>query len=220
MTLKQYILKHFRHGEIFTVSDLAASGKSRTSICTELSNMKKKSFVQKYEKGAYYIPATSTIFGILPPEQKQVISYICRKYDGYPTGHAAYNQMHLTEQVPTKVQIATTKKVSNSGMKHITFTKARISPKNKDITLLQTLDAITNIKKIHGKTPAESIERITLHIKSKSPVQKQLLVHYAIQYPPRTRYILSGILIESGETTLGKELKTTLNPTTRFNHAY
>lgn len=220
MTLKKQINKSFKPGEIFSLDDLNIAQNKRASACAMLSQMTAKNEIVRFEKGAYYVPQISKLFGPLPPSETQILKYICKEYNGYFTGVNVYNKIGLTEQVPNIVEIATIQKIPSKtiGNIKIVFKKAYTSHLNKEKHLLQILDAITEIKKIPAKTIKESIDNLKKIIKNLTPLQKQKLTKYAIEYPPRTRYILAEILRNLKQYPEEKLLRNTINNTTRFNY--
>lgn len=218
MGLRKQITQNIKPGKIFTLDEIGIEPQKKASVCVILSTMIANNELSRIEKGAYYIPVKSP-FGSLPPDESEIISYVCRKNDGYPSGLSLYNKLGLTEQVPNVTEIAVpSKKYKNkriSGV-NISFIRAYTSPQGKDLYLLQLLDAMTHIKYIPGRTVEEAGKQIKLLIKKLTERQVKEISSYANDYPPRTRYILSRIFEETGNDSEAVILKETLNKTTKF----
>ena len=223
MGLRKQIKQNIKPGKIFTLDEIGIEPQKKASVCVILSTMIANNELNRIEKGAYYIPVKSTLFGSLPPDESEIISYVCRKNDGYPSGFSVFNKMGLTEQVPNKTEIAVpgkkyeTKRISGVN---ISFIRAYTSPQGKDLYLLQLLDAITHIKNIPARTVGESVKQVKLLIQNLTKRQVKEISSYANDYPPRTRYILSRIFEETGNIYEADTLKGTLNNTTKFVYEY
>lgn len=222
MTLRKQIRDRFNPGQIFSIDDLTVPNDKKASVCTQLSKMVSKNDLSKLARGAYYIPQKSKLFGTLPPSENQIIAYVCKKTDGYPSGLSLYNKLGLTEQVPNVTEIATRKNPSKKEFKNtrIVFIKAYLSPEGKDIYLLQLLDFITDIKHIPSRTIMDSFTKIKETIQKLTSNQKSDIVSYSHEYPPRTRYTLYRIFESLGEQSKATTIKQTLNSTTRFTYKY
>ena len=223
MTLKNTILNSFKPGQIFSLQDLNIAQDKKASACVTLSNMVTSHQLCRLAQNAYYLPEKSVIFGTLPPSEAQVIDFICRKTNGYVSGITAYNGMGLTEQVPNIIVIATknkTQKYQSLIGSKIQLKKAYSSARDKNIQLLQILDAITEIKEIPANTISDSVEKISRIINGLDSQNRIALTDYSKEYPPRTRYILSKIFEKQGCQHEAKQLAATLNNTTRFQYDY
>lgn len=194
MTLKQYIKSTYKEGRIFSFKDLPEKYRKPSSI-VQLSRFVKTREIGRLMKGVYYIPQKGKWFDKLPPSPLQIDSFICKKYDGYVSGHGVFNAMGLTEQVPSITEIYCRKKVLSITVAgtRIRFKKAYVSPKNKDITMLQILDAI-GCQQISGKTTYEVTEKLKTIIDGLTDEKKKKLKSYAKAYPQKTIYRLSTFL--------------------------
>ncbi|MDY6463766.1 MAG: DUF6088 family protein [Bacteroidales bacterium] len=219
MGLRKQLTQNIKPGKIFTLDEIGIEPQKKASVCVILSTMIANNELSRIENGAYYIPVKSPLFGSLPPDESEIISYVCRKNDGYPSGLSLYNKLGLTEQVPNVTEIAVpSKKYKNkriSGV-NISFIRAYTSPQGKDLYLLQLLDAMTHIKYIPGRTVEEAVQELKLLIKKLTERQVKEISSYANDYPPRTRYILSRIFEETGNDSEAVILKETLNKITKF----
>src|SRR5262249_38159297 len=137
---------------------------------------------------------------------------------GYLTGTALYNQLGLTTQVANELVIA---RKSRSPQKNIKGYKVRfianeIKFRKKDISLLQLLDALRDIKNIPD-TSVEKAMPILVEIMKALPEQElRRMITLSKEYNPATRALLGSVLDCYFPKVESDELLKTLNPLSKY----
>ncbi len=207
-------------GEIFDYNRFTQNQNKEQAIVKELSRLAKIGKIVRIEKGKYYKPL-QTRFGILRPEENEIIKMVTQKGNqqvGYLSGAAMYNRMGLTTQVSNVLVIARNGRLPAkeiNGYK-VKFVSQSIKINQKDIPLLQLLDALRDIKDIPNTSVNKSIKVLVFSLKILSSAELKQLIHLSLQYNPATRALL-GAIIENYFSSINlTELKRTLNPLTKY----
>lgn len=222
MKTTEYIenkLNRLPKGYVFTYEDFITEVNKREAIIKGLNRMVAKGTLSKLSKGKYYKPE-QTVFGILEPEQDQIVKDLVEKDGktiGYVTGYGVYNRLGLTTQVSAVIQIGRneTRPSLKRGRYKVSFVKQKNTITKDNIPLLQILDAIRYIKKIPDATTNDSSRRLSIIVKGLGKDQQDRMVKLAKKYPPSTRALLGAIL----EFVMGKQvmvLYRSLNPITIY----
>jgi len=207
-------------GYVFTYADFIEEVNKREAVIKALNRMVVSGKIAKLSKGKYYKPE-NTPFGNLQPKQAQVVKDLLEddgKITGYLTGYSIYNQLGLTTQVSSTIQIG--KNEIRPNFKRERYTISFIRQKNtitkENIPLLQILDAIRYIKKIPGTTIESSCSRLLAILKNLSDKDNSTLVRLALKYPPATKAILGALFDELQQDSLTEQLYKTLNPISKY----
>lgn len=208
-------------GYVFTYQDFMDKVKSKEAVIKALNRMAASGKIAKLSKGKFYKPEKSA-FGKLQPNRFQIVKDLLEedgKITGYLTGYSIYNQLGLTTQLSSIIQIG--KNSIRPGLKRagykISFVMQKNSITKENIPLLQILDSIRYIKKIPDTTVSSACKRLIVIIKEISKDNKAALVRLALKYPPAARALLGAILEEVGDTDITEPLSKSLNPITTYN---
>lgn len=218
-----FTINRFPKGYIFTYEDFITKVNKKEAIIKALNRMAALGKITKLSKGKYYKPE-KTVFGTLPPEQYQVVKDLLEqngKAIGYLTGYSIYNQLGLTTQVSSTIQIGKNEIRSSftRGRFKISFIKQKNNITKKYIPLLQILDSIRYIKKIPDSTNEYVCKRLIAILKELNEKDLKTIIRLALKYPPSTRALLGAILDEIGKIGLTKSLLKSLNPITKYKIA-
>jgi hypothetical protein len=207
---------------IFTYSDFDIEVSSKDAVVKALNRMAASGKISKLAKGRFYKPR-KTQFGALQPSPYQIAKDFLEQNDelvGYITGYSAYNNLGLTTQIPSALQIGTNKyrRAIKRGMYNISFIVQPNKITKKNIELLRILDAIRFIKEIPATTPNEACSRL-ISIISQLPEEKKItLSNLVLKYSPSVQAICGAILEKTGvENSLLKKISDSLNPVTEYN---
>lgn len=222
---KSYITNYvnrLKPNKVFTASTFVTDDISADAARMALERMVSEGKIRKLGKGRYYKPEQS-MFGEIAPSVEQVITDLVesktRQPIGYLTGTIAFNQMGLTTQVSSQIQIGVRKyrRTIKRGQYSIDFILQPNAITRDNIPLLRLLDALRFFREIPATTPNEAISRILFLIGKLQSEQQQRMIGLALRYTPYVRALLGAILENIGATEEQlKILKTSLNPQTHY----
>lgn len=201
--------------KLFTYDDVPSDNK--TSVAIELSRLYKKGVVKKVSKGKFYKPKQRA-FGEVGPNSQEKLSKFIDATQSYETGFNSFRQLGLTTQLSKTTTIALNKpyrKLQIDNLR-IQLIPKRVDAKEDEIYLVQMLDALKDIKKIPATTPSKAFAHLKEIISKESKENQNKLTQFAKSYTPRTRALLGAILKELGNLNCAYELKSTLNPLTKY----
>lgn len=211
----------FQKGYVFTCNDFCGKVESKEALVKALNRLAASGKITKLAKGKYYKPEHSP-FGELPLEQFQVVKDLLERdgrIEGYLTGLSIYNQLGLTTQVGSSIQIGKNevRPALKRGQYRISFIKQKNLITKENVPLLQLLDAVRFIKKIPDSDIVISIKVLQNRIEKLPEAECKTLVRLALKYPPATRALVGAMLAELGKDKFGVKLKKSLNPLTTYN---
>ena len=223
MKVSDYIsftINRLPKGYVFTYADFVDEVNKTEAIIKALNRMADSGKITKLAKGKYY-KSESTPFGVLKPNQAQVVKDLLEangKAIGYLTGYSIYNQLGLTTQVSNTIQIGKNKVRPSFKRERytISFIRQRNTITKENIPLLQILDAIRYIKKIPDASIEASCKRLLAILKKLSVKEKNTIVRLALKYPPATKALLGALLDELKKESVTESLSKTMNPITKY----
>lgn len=209
--------------KIIRYADFSELDKEKQAVAKALSNLFKKGVLRRVSKGMYYKPSYSR-FGELPLEDTTIINKyleVSKKNISYLSGMTIYRGWGLTTQVSKEYLIMNDTRTGSIDINNMTirFVKTPVSEKinDKDIKLLQILDAFSDIKVIPDCTTTFACKRLTSLIDVLPDENKEKLVDLSRYYQPMVRAVLGCILEKLNKIKLSSSLKNTLNPLTSFS---
>ena len=208
-------------GQVFTYDTLAIPENEFMAAAKALSRLVSQGIVRRYKKGVYYKPK-KTVFGELKPNEEVLLNaYLFENGEqiAYVTGTRLYNQMGLTTQVPTVIQVASQKKQvkTNIGALTIRPVKSYVEVTKLNVPLLQLLDVIKDFKIIPDFDKSQGVRFLKEQITGLPTTDIDRLVSFARAYPPKVRAFLGALLEVMGLRSKAIELKETLNPLSTYN---
>lgn len=207
-------------GYVFTYSDILYDVNRMESVVKTLNRLVYSGKIQKISKGRFYKPQRS-IFGELKPEISEIVKDLLKKegkVTGYITGYTIFNELGLTDQVSSTIQIGRNeiRQSFKRDIYTISFVKQNNVITRDKIPLLQILDSIRYIKKIPATTIQKSCLRF-IKIISNLPTDRILtMMKLSRKYSPFTRALLGGIIDQSPSKIDTNPLLKTLNPITTY----
>ncbi|MEE8056842.1 MAG: DUF6088 family protein [Pseudomonadales bacterium] len=207
-------------GQIFSYQELPGYDNSSGSVIKAVSRMVADKRLVRFSKGKFYIPKKG-VLGLRKPSDGELIRSMLFKggrLRGYVTGLSLYNRLGLTTQVPRTITVAVNggRQEKGFGTINIKTIVTRIPIEEKDVKLLQYLDALKDIKKISDSDINLSIKIMSGYIAELSETEQGRLVKLAQKYySPQVRALI-GLLYSSLELAVQPNVKGSLNPTTTY----
>lgn len=207
-------------GQVFGYQDLPGYNESTSAVIKAVNRMVAEERIERLSKGKFYVPKKG-VFGLRKPSDTELIRSVLYKdgrLRGYVTGVSLYNQLGLTTQVPRTITVA-----YNGGRQEKFYDTIRIKKvvtripiEEKDVKLLQYLDALKDIKKIPDSDINLSLKIMKDYIsKLSSQDQKRLLKIAQDYYSPQVKALV-GLIYSSLNLDVPQSLKRSLNPTTTY----
>ena len=165
--LKSYLLENYGHNEPIFLNDLKIEGLSDNAVRQSVKRLVANGFLERFDKGIYYIPKQDGLLGKSCLDQVLVImrKYVRNESEtyGYVTGMTFANQLGLTTQVPAIIEIVTNREATNGrtvtvGNQKVRIKKAAGAVSDNNADLLQFLDCIGQAKKYSELSMEEIIE--------------------------------------------------------------
>lgn len=207
-------------GKVFGYRDLPGFNQSSVAVVKIVSRMVANKRIERLSKGQFYVPIKGN-FGARKPADSEIIKsalYKNGQLTGYITGLSLYNKLGLTAQVPRTVTIASnaSRQRKDFGTIGIYIISTRCPVEEKNVKLLQYLDALKDIKKIPDSKIDISLAILQKKISELSDVDQKRLLKLATEYyKPQARALL-GLIFSNLQLSIPPELVQSLNPTTSF----
>lgn len=181
--LKSYLLENYRYNEPIFLNDLKIEELSENAVRQSVKRLAVNGFLERFDKGIYYIPKQD---GLLGKSYLDPLLVIMRKYVknesetyGYVTGMTFANQLGLTTQMPAIIEIVTNREATNGrivtvGNQKVRIKKAAVIVSDNNAELLQFLDGIGQAEKYSELSMEETIEIMSAYVKGKGFTREQL----------------------------------------------
>jgi hypothetical protein len=183
--------------ELFSQDFVSQQGDNRLAVAQELSRLHATGQLSRAKQGIYFRPKQSR-FGDLYPSEADVIKFLLykgNKRTGYLTGGRLYNRLGLTTQVSGVIEVASREHRRSGAFLgfRVRYVKAYAEVREKDVPLLELLDAIKDLNQI-PETPRPALHHLLSNMVQKLPKQDQnRLAQLALGYPPRVCAVLNTI---------------------------
>lgn len=207
-------------GTTFKYQQLNLERSEFTAAAKAIERLINREEISRISNGLFYKPRI-TVFGKLTPNESEQLKpylYENNKRIAYITGLSLYNRMGLSSQIPQSLQVACRSKriIIRLGNTQVKAVKSYIDVTEKNIPLLEILDALKDFKLIPDMDKKSAIKILSLLIKKLKNNEVTKLLQYSLSYPPRVRALLSAILeLVSPDVELNTLLDS-LNPLTSF----
>jgi len=207
-------------GKIFSYQDLPCYFESSSAVIKAIGRMVIDKKIERLSKGKFYFPKKGK-FGSRKPSDGELIRSVTYKNGclcGYVTGPSLYNKLGLTTQIPRTITLASNggRQKKELGTIRIKTVATSIPIKEEDVTLLQYLDALKDIKKIPDSDTNLSLKIISRYILKLSVSEQERMVKLAeTYYRPQVRALI-GLLFTSFNLSVPRSLSLSLNPTTTY----
>ena len=190
MTLYEYLLQQYGTNEPIVSAQITFQDYSRPWIMKQLKSLCEDSKLIRFERGIYYIP-TDTVFGksVLNPRKVIEKKYINDgQYTiGYYSGITFQNQLKLTTQMPSVIEIYTNNETTNVrdvmvGTQKVTLRKARTAINSTNAAVLSFLEMMNDITP--RSLDREKKRRIAEYMNT-NRITRQDIISYAPVFPDK-----------------------------------
>ena len=188
--VRNYIIDYYNTKDVTKISN---------NVKVILNRLNKEGIIKTAHKGIYYVPKDN-IFGKMAIGNNDIIKY---KYlmdkegniKGYITGAKLFNDLHLTTQVPNKIDIATNEcknynKYENKQL-NVIIRKPRVIIDNNNYKYLQLFDLIENKDKI--KIDVDNEDEIIYQFIKDNNLDFEKIIKYAVD--TKCKKVINKILI-------------------------
>ena len=181
--LKSYLLENYGYNEPIFLNDLKIEELSENAVRQSVKRLAANGFLERFDKGIYYIPKQDGLLGksYLDPVLVIMRKYVKNEYEtyGYVTGMTFANQIGLTTQMPAIIEIVTNREATNGrivtvGNQKVRIKKAAVTVSDNNADILQLLDCVGQAEKYTELSMKETIEIMCAYVKGKGFTREQL----------------------------------------------
>lgn len=214
-------IENLAPGSVFNYAQLKIAPEEIVTAAQSLSRLARHGTITRLARGKYYKPQSSK-FGNTRPKESSIINALTirdNKTIGYLTGLAVYNRLGLTSQVSNTLVIATPNPLRPKNIQgyKVKYVRGSAVFQEKDIPLLQLLDALRDIKTIPDSTPDDALKILIEQIRSLSNTEKNRIVSLSLSYNAGTRALLGAIIEQYFPEIVIEELKQSMNKLSSFD---
>lgn len=166
--LKEYLEKAYGYNEPIFISEIQLEGISDNALRQYFKRMVQSGDIIRFDTGVYYLPKASRILkkSYLDPMKVIIRKYIKNAGEtyGYFSGATFANQIGLTTQMPTVLEIVTSRESTKGRIVTVGSQKVRLKRPSIEITsenagLLQLLDIVSQAK-LYSEYPEQKTGKI------------------------------------------------------------
>ena len=166
--LKEYLEKAYGYNEPIFISEIQLEGISDNALRQYFKRMVQSGDIIRFDTGVYYLPKASRILkkSYLDPMKVIIRKYIKNAGEtyGYFSGATFANQIGLTTQMPTVLEIVTSRESTKGRIVTVGSQKVRLKRPSLEITsenagLLQLLDIVSQAN-LYSEYPEQKMGEI------------------------------------------------------------
>lgn len=166
--LKEYLEKAYGYNEPIFISEIQLEGISDNALRQYFKRMVQSGDIIRFDTGVYYLPKASRILkkSYLDPMKVIIRKYIKNAGEtyGYFSGATFSNQIGLTTQMPTVLEIVTSRESTKGRIVTVGSQKVRLKRPSIEITsenagLLQLLDIVSQAN-LYSEYPEQKMGEI------------------------------------------------------------
>lgn len=209
-------IRNLPTGEILTPDSFPSISRNTTNkILTRLAN---EGVLARVKRGAYS-RSKKTRFGQAISTPLQVLSQeIARDNNKCFGGLFLFNQLRLTTQIPSTIEILNNRSsyLSNIGNTRVRYVRIRPKITRSTKEAIQLLEVIKKIAAIPDGDIPKTLNWLNDKLKNSDPRKIKRIVSTAREYPPKVRAIL-GNLLENINSEFSEKLKNGLNKNSYYH---
>ena len=179
--LKEYLEKAYGYNEPIFISEIQLEGISDNALRQYFKRMVQSGDIIRFDTGVYYLPKASRILkkSYLDPMKVIIRKYIKNAGEtyGYFSGATFANQIGLTTQMPTVLEIVTSRESTKGRIVTVGSQKVRLKRPSIEITsenagLLQLLDIVSQAN-LYSEYPEQKTGEILKRYVRKSTLYQR-----------------------------------------------
>ena len=187
-----------QNGRVFSYTDFDIEVERKDTIVKTLNNFVAKGKIAKLSKGKFYKSEVTELGELLPSSYQIVKDFIekDRKLIGYLTGYSIYNELLLTTQIASIIQIGTNqyRRPLKRGNYKILFVLQPNKITKTNFRFLQILDAVRFVRSIPATTTDEACKRLIQIFKELTAEEQAKITNLALNYTDYVRALCGAIL--------------------------
>ena len=182
--LKEYLEKAYGYNEPIFISEIQLEGISDNALRQYFKRMVQSGDIIRFDTGVYYLPKASRILkkSYLDPMKVIIRKYIKNAGEtyGYFSGATFANQIGLTTQMPTVLEIVTSRESTKGRIVTVGSQKVRLKRPSIEITsenagLLQLLDIVSQAKLYSEYSEEKSGEILKRYVRNQRYTRESLM---------------------------------------------
>ena len=177
--------------------------------------------LKRVSKGRFYVPRKGVLGDMPVSDEARLRDVLYRNEQrcGYVTGPALYNRLGLTTQVPKTITVATNRaaQTKNLGTIRIKLTPRRVPISDTVVPLLEILDVLRDLKQLADTGIGRVLDTQAKRLMDLVPAERKNLQRLAVDYYNAGTRALLGMLLTRNRQEILPTLRSSINPTTRFN---
>ena len=182
--LKEYLEKAYGYNEPIFISEIQLEGISDNALRQYFKRMVQSGDIIRFDTGVYYLPKASRILkkSFLDPMKVIIRKYIKNAGEtyGYFSGATFANQIGLTTQMPTVLEIVTSRESTKGRIVTVGSQKVRLKRPSIEITsenagLLQLLDIVSQAKLYSEYSEQKTGEILKRYVRNQRYTRESLM---------------------------------------------
>ncbi len=182
--LKEYLEKAYGYNEPIFISEIQLEGISDNALRQYFKRMVQSGDIIRFDTGVYYLPKASCILkkSYLDPMKVIIRKYIKNAGEtyGYFSGATFANQIGLTTQMPTVLEIVTSRESTKGRIVTVGSQKVRLKRPSIEITsenagLLQLLDIVSQAKLYSEYSEQKTGEILKRYVRNQRYTRESLM---------------------------------------------
>lgn len=182
--LKEYLEKAYGYNEPIFISEIQLEGISDNALRQYFKRMVQSGDIIRFDTGVYYLPKASRILkkSYLDPMKVIIRKYIKNAGEtyGYFSGATFANQIGLTTQMPTVLEIVTSRESTKGRIVTVGSQKVRLKRPSIEITsenagLLQLLDIVSQAKLYSEYSEQKTGEILKRYVRNQRYTRESLM---------------------------------------------
>jgi hypothetical protein len=202
--LADYLIETYGYNEPIFLSDLCDETANDNAMRQSIKRLVNYGILARFDNGIYYLPKPSRLLGksYLDPTKVIVRKYIKNNTNtiGYFTGATFANQLGITTQMPSILEVTTNKestkgRIVTIGNQKVRIKRPAIEITSKNAALLQFLDAISQIENYAESSDIEIQDIFRKYLKEKNFSRSELRSVASVITGTTAKRLIEGGLI-------------------------